>query len=115
MLHLVENGLRSTEQGQVRVAVSFDERSCRVTVSDSGPGIPRDQQAHIFRPFEPGEQRKQMSGVGLGLALVRQMVEALGGSITLTSRVGHGTKFSVRLPHRNSSAFESPFHATAHA
>jgi signal transduction histidine kinase len=88
-----------------------------LTVADSGPGIPRDQQAHIFRPFEPGEavNRKHVPGVGLGLALVRQMVDALGGSITLTSRVGHGTKFSVRLPHRNSSAFESPLHATIQA
>ena len=115
LLHLVENGLKSTEQGQVRVTVGFDERSCRLTVADSGPGIPREQQAHIFRPFEPGEQRKNVPGVGLGLALARQMVDALGGSITLTSRVGQGTKFSVRLPHRNSSAFESPIHATAHA
>jgi signal transduction histidine kinase len=117
LLHLIENGLRFTEQGQVRVSVGFDERSCRLTVADSGPGIPRDQQAHIFRPFEPGEavNRKHVPGVGLGLALVRQMVDALGGSITLTSRVGHGTKFSVRLPHRNSSAFESPLHATVQA
>ncbi|MET0385028.1 MAG: ATP-binding protein [Polyangiales bacterium] len=115
LLHLVENGLKFTEKGQVSVAVSFDERSCRLTVADSGPGIPREQQAHIFRPFEPTEPRRHMSGGGLGLALVRQMVDALGGSITLSSRVGHGTKFSVRLPHRNSSAFESPFHATVHA
>jgi signal transduction histidine kinase len=117
LMHLVENGLRFTEHGQVRVSVSFDERSCRLTVADNGPGIPRDQQAHIFRPFEPGEavNRKHAPGVGLGLALVRQMVDALGGSITLTSRVGHGTKFSVRLPHRNSSAFESPLHATMQA
>jgi signal transduction histidine kinase len=115
LLHLVENGLRSTEQGQVRVTVGFDERSCRLTVADSGPGIPREQQADIFRPLPPGEQRMSVPGVGLGLALARQMVDALGGSITLTSRVGQGTKFSVRLPHRNSSAFESPFHAAAHA
>jgi len=114
LLHLVENGLKSTEQGQVRVAVSFDERSCRLTVTDSGPGIAREHQAHIFQPFEPGDQRKQPAA-GLGLSLVRQMVDALGGSITLTSRVGQGTKFSVRLPHRHSSAYESPLHAVAHA
>jgi len=115
LLHLVENGLRSTEQGQVRVAVSFDERSCRLTVTDSGPGIAREHQAHIFQPFEPGDQRKHAPSAGLGLSLVRQMVDALGGSITLTSRVGQGTKFSVRLPHRHSSAYESPLHAVVHA
>jgi signal transduction histidine kinase len=115
LTHLIENGLKFTEQGQVRVSVGFDDRSCRLTVVDSGPGIPRDQQARIFQPFEPGEavRRKHLPGVGLGLSLVRQMVDALGGSITLTSRVGHGTKFSVRLPHRTGSAFESPLNATA--
>lgn len=114
LLHLVENGLKSTEQGQVRVAVSFDERSCRLAVTDSGPGIAREHQAHIFQPFELGDQRR-LPSTGLGLSLVRQMVDALGGSITLTSRVGQGTKFSVRLPHRHSSAYESPLHAVAHA
>ena len=115
LLHLVENGLKFTEHGQVRVSVGFDDRSCRLTVVDSGPGIPRDQQARIFQPFEPGEavRRKHLPGIGLGLSLVRQMVDALGGSITLTSRVGHGTKFSVRLPHRTASAFDSPLNASA--
>jgi signal transduction histidine kinase len=115
LMHLVENGLKFTEQGQVRVSVGFDDRSCRLTVVDSGPGIPRDQQARIFQPFEPGEnvRRKHLPGIGLGLSLVRQMVDALGGSITLTSRVGHGTKFSVRLPHRTASALESPLNASA--
>jgi signal transduction histidine kinase len=115
LMHLVENGLKFTEHGQVRVSVGFDDRSCRLTVVDSGPGIPRDQQAQIFQPFEPGEtvHRKHLPGIGLGLSLVRQLVDALGGSITLTSRVGHGTKFSVRLPHRTGSALESPLHASA--
>jgi signal transduction histidine kinase len=115
LMHLIENGLKFTEHGHVRVSVSFDDRSCRLTVADSGPGIPRDQQARIFQPFEPGEvvRRKHLPGIGLGLSLVRQMVDALGGSITLTSRVGHGTKFSVRLPHRTASAFESPLNASA--
>jgi signal transduction histidine kinase len=115
LLHLVENGLRSTEQGQVRVSVSFDERSCRLTVSDTGPGIAREHQAHILSPLDPGEPGKQSPGAVLGLSLVRQMVDALGGSFTFTSRVGHGSKFSVRLPHRHSSAYESPLHAVAQA
>ncbi|HEY2735575.1 MAG TPA: hybrid sensor histidine kinase/response regulator, partial [Polyangiales bacterium] len=115
LMHLVENGLKFTEQGQVRVSVGFDERSCRLTVVDSGPGIPRDQQARIFQPFEPGEavRRKHLPGIGLGLSLVRQLVDALGGSITLSSKVGHGTKFSVRLPHRTGSALDSPMNASA--
>jgi signal transduction histidine kinase len=115
LLHLVENGLRSTEQGQVRVSVSFDERSCRLTVSDTGPGIAREHQAHILDPLDQGEARRQPGGAMLGLSLVRQLVDALGGSITLTSRVGQGSKFSVRLPHRHSSACESPLHAVAQA
>jgi signal transduction histidine kinase len=115
LVHLVENGLKSAEQGQVRVSVGFDERSCRLTVFDSGPGIPREQQAGMFQPLEPGElsRRANQLAVSMGLSLVRQMVDVLGGSITLTTRAGHGTKYSVRLPYRTGSVFESPLHASA--
>ncbi len=101
LLNLIDNGLRSTEHGQVRITIRFDERSCRLTVADTGPGIPREQQSRLFASFEDDATRhKQLPGTGLSLALVRELVTALGGSITVSSKVGHGTKFSVRVPHR---------------
>jgi signal transduction histidine kinase len=101
LLNLIDNGLRSTEHGQVRITIRFDERSCRLTVADTGPGIPREQQSKLFASFDDDTARhKQLPGTGLSLALVRELVTALGGSITVSSKVGHGTKFSVRIPHR---------------
>ncbi|HKU44848.1 MAG TPA: ATP-binding protein [Polyangiales bacterium] len=105
LLNLIDNGLRSTEHGQVRITIRFDERSCRLTVADTGPGIPREQQGKLFASFDDDTARhKQLPGTGLSLALVRELVTALGGSITVSSKVGHGTKFSVRIPHRTTGA-----------
>ncbi|HET6333965.1 MAG TPA: ATP-binding protein [Polyangiales bacterium] len=105
LLNLIDNGLRSTEHGQVRITIRFDERSCRLTVADTGPGIPREHQSRLFATFDDDSTRhKQLPGTGLALALTRELVTALGGSITVSSKVGHGTKFSVRVPHRTSAA-----------
>ncbi len=69
---------------------------------DSGRGIAPEDQARIFEPFEQLEElaRKHTPGMGLGLALVREMVASLGGTITLESRVGVGSTFTVLLPSR---------------
>jgi signal transduction histidine kinase len=66
---------------------------------DSGPGIAESDRARIFEPFsqlEPVDQ-KHTPGVGLGLALVREMVVALGGTIALDSRLGEGSAFTVEF------------------
>jgi signal transduction histidine kinase len=109
LLNLIDNGLRSTEHGEVRITIRFDERSCRLTVADTGPGIPREQQSQLFASFDDDTSRhKQLPGTGLSLALVRELVAALGGSITVSSKVGHGTKFSVRVPHRPNVSLPPP-------
>jgi len=72
----------------------------RLAVRDTGPGISPEQQTIIFEPFEQLEpiRQKHVPGVGLGLALVREMAGALGGRIELTSQVGAGSTFAVVLP-----------------
>jgi signal transduction histidine kinase len=71
-----------------------------VRVSDRGPGIPADEQAGIFQPFVRGAaaQENQIRGSGLGLSVVREIVEAHGGSVSLESDAGRGATFTVRLP-----------------
>lgn len=71
-----------------------------VAVADGGAGIPRGEQDDIFKPFFRGTAAKtrQVRGSGLGLSLVRDIVEAHGGTVSLTSKAGAGTTFSVRLP-----------------
>jgi two-component system sensor histidine kinase HydH len=63
-------------------------------VTDDGPGIPTEQQPHIFVPFYTTKQK----GTGLGLAICQRIVKNHGGSISVQSRVGEGTSFVVRLP-----------------
>jgi signal transduction histidine kinase len=69
-------------------------------VTDRGPGIPADEQAHIFEPFFRGRRalQDQIHGTGLGLNLAKKIVEAHGGSIQVKSTAMKGTEFMVRLP-----------------
>ena len=71
-----------------------------VQVSDHGPGIPVDEQAEIFKPFYGSSraQAEQIRGSGLGLSLVKEIVVAHGGTVSVQSTNGHGATFSVRLP-----------------
>jgi signal transduction histidine kinase len=71
-----------------------------VQVSDRGEGIPKEELAEIFEPFFRGAaaEAEQVRGSGLGLSLVKEIVEAHGGSVTVESQKGQGTIFTVRLP-----------------
>ena len=68
-------------------------------VRDTGPGIPADEQAKIFQPFYRGSQgRRIVEGMGLGLSIAREIVEAHGGTLEVTSMAGKGSQFTIRLP-----------------
>jgi len=102
---LVCNAIQYTPQGgKVTLRVATAEREEQtwgtVAVSDTGIGIPEDELPHVFERFFRGEEprRRQVSGTGLGLALVQQIVSLHGGQITVESRVGEGSTFTVWLP-----------------
>ena len=71
-----------------------------IKVADRGPGIPKAELPEIFKPFFRGAaaQAGQIRGSGLGLSLVREIVEAHGGTVSAESQFGHGAVFVVRLP-----------------
>jgi len=71
-----------------------------IRVADRGPGIPADEQGHIFEPFFRGKRalQDQVHGTGLGLSLVKMIVEAHGGNVEVCSRPGKGTEFLLRIP-----------------
>jgi signal transduction histidine kinase len=71
-----------------------------IRVADRGPGIPAEEQRHIFEPFFRGRRavHDQVHGTGLGLSLAKKIVEAHGGSIRVRSEQGKGTEFIVRIP-----------------
>ena len=77
-----------------RVAAGFYE----LRVSDNGPGVPPEDAAHIFEPLYRADPTRHIPGSGLGLSIVKRIVEAGGGRISLQSQPGHGTTIVLRLP-----------------
>jgi signal transduction histidine kinase len=101
LVNLLSNAIKFTpEGGRVSVTASADDDGVVVAVRDSGIGIPASQQQHIFDAFfqvREGRTRQQ-EGTGLGLALSRRLMELMGGSLSVVSREGRGSTFSVRVP-----------------
>lgn len=101
LVNLIENAIKFTDAGgQVAVSVSCEERSIVFTVSDTGIGIPKEQHEQVYDRFFRGRQpgAEHISGSGLGLSLVKAIVESHQGTISLQSAVGQGTTFRVCLP-----------------
>ena len=99
--NLLDNAMKFTPSGeQISVTAEPGEKEIVVCVADSGPGVPVDQQTHIFEKFaqvELGPYREKGS-VGLGLAFCKLAVEAQGGRIWVESEPGHGSRFKFALP-----------------
>jgi signal transduction histidine kinase len=97
--NLVQNAIKFTVRGGVRVALQGDDAGVELRVSDTGPGIAEAERGAIFEEYKqvgPSVQRR--AGVGLGLAIVRRLVSLHRGTITLESELGRGSTFVVRLP-----------------
>jgi signal transduction histidine kinase len=95
-LVLVGNAIKFTDFGCVKIVVRPDALWVNITVEDTGPGIRASEQASLFERFRPGNHAR--AGCGLGLQLSCRIVEAHSGSIDVTSTVGQGSTFTVRLP-----------------
>ena len=98
--NLIENAVKySPEGGEVRVSAAAGNGAVQIDVRDSGPGIPRDQQARIFEKFGrvdvPGAAKP---GTGLGLFIARSIAEAHGGSLDVVSGLEPGAIFTLTLP-----------------
>ena len=97
--NLVDNALTYTPGGgSAMVEVTTEGHWAVVRVTDTGPGSPLQEQALVFEPFFRGEATKKREGTGLGLPIAKQIAEAHGGQIVLTSEAGQGTTFKVLLP-----------------
>ena len=101
--NLTDNAIKYTpEGGEVRVTLAVKGKNAILTVSDTGIGIPPEEQKHIFDRFYRVDKARSRAtgGTGLGLSIVRQMVQLHGGAITLTSTPEEGSTFTVTLPLR---------------
>ncbi len=100
VLNLLSNALKFTFEGGVSVALKTAGRYAQLTVKDTGSGIPPLELPHIFDRFHrvAGAQGRTIEGTGIGLALVQELVNLHGGSITAASEVSKGTTFTVEIP-----------------
>jgi len=97
--NLLDNALKFTRPGNtIEVRAVEDGRVVTVEVADTGPGIPEDELPHVFEELYRGRGARGTEGSGLGLALVRAIVERHGGTVTVRSREGEGTVFTLHLP-----------------
>jgi signal transduction histidine kinase len=96
LANLIGNALKYSRD-QVRVRAELDGEEVRITVADEGPGIADTDLPRIFERYYRG-QRHEGEGLGLGLYIVRKLVEAHGGRISAESRIGHGSAFTFTLP-----------------
>jgi len=98
--NLVSNAIKYTPGGgTVSIKAGAEDGWIWVQISDTGPGIPQELQEKMFEPFVRGGQGKRFpQGMGLGLSIARELVEAHGGRLELKSEAGLGSRFTVRLP-----------------
>jgi two-component system, OmpR family, sensor histidine kinase SenX3 len=99
--NLLENAVRySPDGGEILLRVDGEGAAARLAVKDSGIGIPADAIPRLFQPYFRHDEAKQLApdGMGIGLFVTRQIVLAHGGDISVESKEGQGTTFTVILP-----------------
>lgn len=102
IINLISNSIKfSKEGGQITVYAEAEKDFAAISVADTGEGIPPELMPHIFEKFRQGEEslKRRRGGTGLGLALVKSLAELQGGSIAVTSELGKGTTFTIRIPY----------------
>ena len=99
-LNLLSNSIKFTEKGYIQMSVAFTDTTVKITISDTGVGIPPKNIPTLFNAFEQADVLKNRSikGTGLGLTITKSIVEMMGGEIKVESKYGHGTSFYIEIP-----------------
>ena len=104
IVNLLSNAVKYAPGHPIHIGVQSDDQKAIFWIQDFGPGIPPEKQQKIFERFERATSSRNISGLGLGLFIVKQIVEVHQGSIHVDSEFGKGTKFIVELPLRPAQA-----------
>lgn len=106
MINLISNSMKFTHTGSISIHASLDRRENDLnyicfTVTDTGVGIPEDKLNHIFDSFTQADESvtRRYGGTGLGLTIVKQLIELQSGTITVSSKENEGTQFSFTIPY----------------
>jgi len=110
--NLLSNAMKYGRGKPIQVSLANNEHAASLSVRDCGIGIPVEEQARIFERFERAVSARIYTGFGLGLWIVRQIVDAMGGSIHVQSQPGKGSLFTVTIPRDPISAAHLPFHSS---
>jgi len=103
LINLIDNAVKHSPPGsRVAVGLDGDSTGVRLWVEDSGPGIPPEEHGKIFERFyrRGSELRRETQGIGIGLTIVKHIVEAHGGRVTVRSAPGQGSRFTMELPRK---------------
>ena len=98
LVNLITNGIKYGNGKPISIKVMDQMKSVIIEVKDQGLGIAQEDLPKVFQKFERLGDRKKASGLGLGLWIVRKIVEGLNGSIEVSSRLGVGSTFRIELP-----------------
>ena len=99
LINLIANAIKYTEVGSVTFAISYRNQVANFSIIDTGVGIAESNQETIFKPFEQirNAHTQAIGGTGLGLTISKSLIELMGGEISLTSHIGKGSTFNVRM------------------
>lgn len=115
IVNLLTNGIKYNNQnGSVTLGSHRTDGKIRVTLTDTGPGIPEDRYEELFHPFARlGAETTEVEGTGIGLTICKRLIELMNGAIGVESKVGEGSTFWIELPAANSPSAESVLDVSA--
>ena len=99
MNNLLDNAVRYTDQdGEIKVSVQTDSENLQIHINDTGKGIPEDKQENIFQPYyQISHEKSNIQGIGMGLAIVKKIIDSVSGKINITSEINKGTDFRITV------------------
>ncbi len=101
LVNLISNAYKyNIEKGNVDFIINSETDKLVFKITDTGIGIPEDEQKNVFEPFARMSNVQHIKGTGLGLSIVKKSIEQLGGTIAFTSKKGEGTTFTVTIPNK---------------